>query len=153
MTYPTEYLFLNTSDADSVVLYENGLIQPNSTDIDPEAGTIVFSTDELNNGQFFVAVVTFTVTNSVESAQSYDVPHLLDWHNLPYDLDGGRYYNKSGEQTITIRSSQLSMVYITSNEHTPGNVVQLQEYISVNVSITLPEVSFHTYHVENRVYI
>lgn len=141
MNYPTEYFFINSNNTDAVRLFKNGILQSNSTDIDHESGTVVFQTDSLASRQVFVAFVILMVTNSVENAQSYIVPHYLDWHNLPYGLEGGRNYSASGEQTIPIKSFQLSMVYTTSDENTPGNIIQLQEYISVNVSVTLPEVS------------
>lgn len=47
-------------------------------------------------------------------------------------------------QTLTISTEsvvpQLSMNFTTSDVNTPGNIIQLEELISVNVSITLPEV-------------
>ena len=47
-------------------------------------------------------------------------------------------------QTLTIsmesKIPKLSMSFTTSDENTPSNIIQLDEYISVNVSITLPEV-------------
>ena len=139
--YPTEYFFINPNNTDAVLLYKNGVLQSNSTDIDHENGSVVFQTNSLAAREVFVIVLTLTVTNRVENAQSYIVPHYLDWHNLPYGLEGGRNYNASGEQTIPIKSFQLSMVYTTSDENTPNNIIQLQEYISVNISVTLPEVS------------
>ena len=140
--YPTEYLFINTSDVDAaVLLYIDGILQSNSTDVEHENGSVVFRTDSLAPGEVLVGVVTLTVTNNVENARSYIIPHYLEWHNLPYGLEGGRTYNTSGEQTLSIKTSQLSMVYTTSDENTPGNMIQLQEYISVNVSVTIPEVS------------
>ena len=36
------------------------------------------------------------------------------------------------------------MEFTTSDEHTPGNMIQLYELISVNISITLPEVSYNS---------
>lgn len=36
---------------------------------------------------------------------------------------------------------QLSMVYTTSNEYTPGNLLKLEEQVNFNISITIPEVS------------
>ena len=138
--YPTEYFFINSNNTNAVQLYKNGILQPNSTDIDHENGTVVFRTDSLASRQVFVVVIILTVTNNVENDQSYIVPHYLDWHNLPYGLEGGRNYNVSGEQIIPIKRFQLSMAYSTSDENTPGNVVQLQEYLSVNVSVTIPEV-------------
>lgn len=35
---------------------------------------------------------------------------------------------------------QLSMAYTTSDENTPDSIIQMQERISLNVSIILPEV-------------
>lgn len=35
---------------------------------------------------------------------------------------------------------KLSMSFTTSDENTLSNIIQLEEYISLNVSITLPEV-------------
>ena len=139
--YPTDYFFINPNNTNAVQLYINGVLQSNSTDIDHENGTVVFRTDSLASRQVFVIVTILTVTNNVENAQSYIVPHYLDWHNLPYGLEGGRNYNVSGEQIIPIKTFQLSMAYSTSDKNTPGNMVQLQEYISVNVSVTIPEVS------------
>lgn len=90
---------------------------------------------------WLIAAITLTALNTVENANSYVVPHTLDWHNLPYGLEGGRYYNTSGDHSIPIKTSQLSVDFITSDGNTPGNIVQLQEQISVNVTVTLPEVS------------
>ena len=44
--------------------------------------------------------------------------------------------------TISVESNtpQLSMVFSTSDSNTPGNIIQLEELVSVNVSVTLPEV-------------
>ena len=39
------------------------------------------------------------------------------------------------------KTPQLSIELSTSDEYTPGSIVQLQEIIGLNVSITLPEVS------------
>ena len=36
---------------------------------------------------------------------------------------------------------QLLMLYITSNEYTPGNLLKLEEQVNFNISVTLPEVS------------
>jgi hypothetical protein len=142
MDYPTEYFFINPNTTDAVQLYKDGILQPNSTaDIDDENGIVVFRTDSLASRQVFVPVLTLTVKNNVENAQSYTVPHYLEWYNLPYGLEGGRNYSASGEQIIPIKSFQLSMEYSTFDENTPGNMVQLQEYISVNVSVTIPEAS------------
>ena len=142
MDYPTEYFFINPNTTNAVQLYKNGILQSNnSADIDDENGTVVFRTDSLASREVFVAVLILTVTNNVENAQSYIIPHYLDWHNLPYGLEGGRNYSTSGEQVIPIKIFQLSMIYSTSDENTPGNVVQLQEYLNVNVSVTIPEAS------------
>ena len=142
MDYPTEYFFINPNTTNAVQLYKDGILQSNnSADIDDENGTIVFRTDSLASREVFVAVLILIVKNNVENAQRYSVPHYLDWHNLPYGLEGGRNYSASGEQIIPIKTFQLSMVYSTSDENTPGNMVQLQEYINVNVSVTIPEAS------------
>ena len=142
MDYPIEYFFINPNTTNAVQLYKDGILQSNnSADIDDENGTIVFRTDSLASREVFVAVLILTVKNNVENAQRYSVPHYLDWHNLPYGLEGGRNYSASGKQIIPIKTFQLSMVYSTSDENTPGNMVQLQEYINVNVSVAIPEAS------------
>ncbi len=38
------------------------------------------------------------------------------------------------------KTPQLSIELSTSDEYTPGSIVQLQEVIGLNVSVTLPEV-------------
>ena len=35
---------------------------------------------------------------------------------------------------------QLSMEFMTSDVNTPSNIIQLEEIVSMNISITLPEV-------------
>ena len=142
VTYPTEYFYVNISDVDAVLLYKDGTVQSNSIDI--QNGTFVFRTDSLAAFEVLVAVATLIVTNDVANAASYVVPHYLDWHNLPYGLEGGRNYNVSGEQIVPIKAFQLSMAYTTSDENTQGNMVQLQEYVSVNVTVTVPEVYIAT---------
>lgn len=141
VTYPTEYFSLDTNDTESVRLYINGVLQENSSTVNPENGTILCSTNMLDPQVWLIAAITLTALNTVENANSYVVPHTLDWHNLPYGLEGGRYYNTSGDHSIPIKTSQLSVDFITSDGNTPGNIVQLQEQISVNVTVTLPEVS------------
>ena len=37
---------------------------------------------------------------------------------------------------------QLSMFFVTSDENTPSNIIQVDEYISLNISVTLPEVGY-----------
>ena len=140
VTYPIQYFYVDSNNTDALRLFVNGNLQTNSSTADPDSGIIVFNADMLNPREFFVVVVSLTATNSVENANSYTVPHTLDWHNLPYGLEGGRFYNATGERMVPIKTTQLSMVYTTSDENTPGDVVQVQEQISVNVSITLPEV-------------
>ena len=48
-------------------------------------------------------------------------------------------------QTLTVsmdsKTPQLSITYATSDENTPDNTVQLEELISLNVSVQFPEVS------------
>ena len=141
MDYPTEYFFIDTNNTNAVQLYKNLILQSNRTEIDHENGTVVFRTDSLASRETFIGVVMLRVRNNVMNAQNYTVPHYLDWHNLPYGLEGGRHYNTSGKQIIPIKRFQLSMAYSTSDDNTPGNMVQLQEYISVNVTVTIPEVS------------
>ena len=43
--------------------------------------------------------------------------------------------------SVRSKTPQLSIGLSTSDEYTPGSIVQLQEIIELNVSITLPEVS------------
>ena len=43
--------------------------------------------------------------------------------------------------SVGSKTPQLSIELSTSDEYTPGSIVQLQEIIGLNVSITLPEVS------------
>ena len=43
--------------------------------------------------------------------------------------------------SVGSKTPQLSIELSTSDEHTPGSIIQLQEVISLNVSVTLPEVS------------
>ena len=48
-------------------------------------------------------------------------------------------------QTLTTsvesKSLQLSMTYTTSDENTPDNIIQMEEQISMTVTVTLPEVA------------
>lgn len=140
VTYPTQYFYVDSNDTDALRLFVNGDLQPNSSTVDPDSGIIVFNTNMLNPREFFVVIVSLTATNSVKNANNYAILHTLDWHNLPYGLEGGRFYNTTGERTVTIKTTQLLMIYTTSDENTPGDMVQVQEQISINVSITLPEV-------------
>lgn len=140
VTYPIQYFYVDSNDTDALRLFVNGNLQPNSSTVDPDSGIIVFNADMLNPREFFVVVVSLTATNSVENANSYTVAHTLDWHNLPYGLEDGRFYNTTGERMVPIRTTQLLMVYTTSDENTPSDMVQVQEQISANISITLPEV-------------
>lgn len=145
VTYPTEYLSLNESDMDSTILIHNinGTNRLYSISIDTVDGTIVFSIDELEGTDTLEATMIFSLTNSVENIQSYVVPHQLDWHNLPYELPAdGRYYTTSGSQTVQIASSQLTLLYSTSNTDTLTNKVQLQEFIYLNITVVPPEVSY-----------
>ena len=43
--------------------------------------------------------------------------------------------------SVGSKTPQLSIELSTSDEYTPGSVIQLQEIIGLNVSVTLPEVS------------
>ena len=43
--------------------------------------------------------------------------------------------------SVGSKTPQLSIELSTSDEYTPGSVIQLQEVIGLNVSVTLPEVS------------
>ena len=140
VTYPTKYFLIDTNYTDSVRLILNGILQPNSSTVDPDNGAVIFSTDVLEPREFLVATMSIVAKNNVENADSYTIPHTLDWSNLPYGFDGGRFYNRSGELAIPIKTTQLSKVYTTSDENTPGNIVQTQEQIGLNVSVTLPEV-------------
>lgn len=45
---------------------------------------------------------------------------------------------------------QLSMNFTTSDINTPGSIIQLEELISMNVSITLPEVRLFNYIKYNQ---
>lgn len=138
--YPTEYFFLDANNTDSVQLHINGILQPNSTTADTESGKVTARTDMLVPEEDLVATLTLTARSNVENANSYTVPYTLDWHNLPYGMNGGRFYDTSGEEFLLIKTSQLSMDYTTSDENTPSGIVQIQEQISVNVSVILPEV-------------
>ena len=140
--YPTEYFFLDANNTDSVQLHINGILQPNSTTADTESGKVTARTDMLVPEEDLVATLTLTARSNVENANSYTVPYTLDWHNLPYGMDGGRFYDTSGEEFLLIKTSQLSMDYTTSDENTPSGIVQIQEQISVNVSVILPEVPY-----------
>lgn len=142
VTYPTRYLFLNDSVADSTVLLLNGEIRLYSVSPDTVAGTIVYSTDELQASDTLEVTTVFKLTQNVVNGQNYTVDHLLDWHNLPYELSAeGRYYNTSGSQEIRIAGSQLSLSYVTSNQDTLTSDLQLQEFALFNVTVTPPEVS------------
>ena len=43
--------------------------------------------------------------------------------------------------SVGSKTPQLLIELSTSDEYTPGSVIQLQEVIGLNVSVTLPEVS------------
>ena len=138
--YPIKYFFLDTNDTNSVLLHIDGVLQPDSVAIETEIGKVTANTTMLEPEVDLVATLTLTARNNVENSDSYAVPYTLDWHNLPYGMDGGRFYDRNGEEALIIKSSELSMEYTTSDENTPGDIVQIQEQISINVSVILPEV-------------
>ncbi len=142
VTYPTEYLYINNSDINSTVLILNGETRLYSVSLDIVAGTVVFSTDELQANDNLEVTTIFKLTQSVVNSQNYTIDHVLDWHNLPYELPAeGRYYNTSGKQILLIEKSQLFLSYVTSNEDTLTSDLQLQEFVYLNVTVTPPEVN------------
>ena len=142
VTYPTEYLYLNDSDINSTVLILNGETRLYSVSLDVAAGTVVFSTDELQTNDNLEVTTIFKLTQSVANSHQYTIDHVLDWHNLPYELPAaGRYYNTSGKQIVQIAKSQLFLSYDTSNKDTLTSDIQLQEFIYLNVTVIPPEVS------------
>lgn len=139
VTYPKEYLSVNESDIDSAMLLLNGMTQLYPAFID--SGTVIFSIEKLGATDTLQSIIVFTLEQNIVNSQIYTVKHLLEWHNLPYELPAeGRHYNTTGIQSIQIASSQLTLSYTTSNEDTPANNVQLQEYVYLNLTIIPPEV-------------
>ena len=142
VTYPTEYLYVNNSDINSTVLILNGETRLYSVSLDIVAGTVVFSTDELQANDNLEVTIIFKLTQNVVNSQNYTIDHVLDWRNLPYELPAeGRYYNTSGKQILLIEKSQLFLSYVTSNEDTLTSDLQLQEFVYLNVTVTPPEVN------------
>ena len=103
--------------------------------------TVAASADMLVQQDLLIIAAFLTAKTSVVNAESYTVSYNIEWHEFPYGVDGGHSYNMTGEETIQIKTSEVSIVYSTSDENTPCNIVQIQEYITMNVSVTLPEVS------------
>lgn len=136
--FPPEYFIL---DSNNTFLYINGALQPGSVTVDAGSSTVTAGTDILVSDDDLVAIFTLIASNNVENSDNYTIPYSLEWHSLPYGADGGRHYSTSGERNVTIKSSELSMDYSTSDDNTPGAIVQIQEMMSVNVSVILPEVS------------
>ncbi len=143
VTYPTEYLYVNNSDINSTVLILNGETRLYSVSLDIVAGTVVFSTDELQANDNLEVTIIFKLTQNVVNSQNYTIDHVLDWRNLPYELPAeGRYYNTSGKQILLIENkSQLVLSYVTSNEDTLMSDLQLQEFVYLNVTVMPPEVN------------
>ena len=143
VTYPTEYFYLNESNANSTLFFLNGGTQLFNVTVNSTAGEVVFSLDEFGATDTLEVTTVFILTNSVRNRQLYNLDHVLDWHNLPYELPAeGRYYTTSRTQLIFIASSQLVLDITTSaDENTLNDFVQLQEYLYMNLTITLPEVS------------
>ncbi len=140
--YPTEYLYLNDGDVNSTLLILNGGTRLFSVSPDTTAGTVTYSTDKLQATDTLEVTTVFKLTQNIVNGQVYNVDHLLDWHNLPYELPAeGRYYNTNGSQEIQIAGSQLSLSFTTSDENTPTSYLQLQEFVFFNVTVTPPEVS------------
>ena len=42
--------------------------------------------------------------------------------------------------SVAAKSPQLSIDFTTSDENTPESMIQLNEVVSMNISVTLPEV-------------
>ena len=142
VTYPIEYFYLNESVANFTLLFLNGDTQLFNVTVNSTAGEVVFSVDELGATDTLEATTVFTLTNGVRNRQFYNLDHVLDWHNLPYELPAeGRYYTTSRTQRIFIASSRLMLDFTTSDENTLNDFVQLQEYVYMNLTIVLPEVS------------
>ena len=140
VTYSTDYFYLNATDPDSTMLLLEGTTRLYSVNTDNE-GEIIFGADELQPGHTLEARAYFKLTNTVESSNVYTIPHLLEWHNLPYEAaNSGREYSTTGDHTIAIKTTQLSMDYMTSDTRTPDENVQIGEYVYMNVTIVLPEV-------------
>ncbi len=142
VTYSTKYLYLNDSDVDSTVLLLNGVTRLYSVSPDTTAGTVIYSANVLQASDTLEVTTVFKLTQIVVNSQNYTIDHLLDWHNLPYELQAeGRYYNTCSSQEIQIAGSQLSLSYTTSNVDTLTSDLQLQEFVFFNVTVTPPEVS------------
>ena len=140
--WQTEFLYLNESDptfAFSVNSIDVANFTPNAT-FNNSMGMVPYRLDEKEVDDSVRTLLGLILTNNVKSRAVYMVPFTAVWHSLPYDYEGGRAYSDDGQISFTIADLQLGTTFSTSNPLTPDDEVQFQEQVSINVTITFPEV-------------
>ena len=161
--YLTEFFYFNENATDSTNFLYNEIpvsnFKPTST-IDNTIGTVLFDRNELEASTLIEATVKLILRNGVRSGERYEINFEAEWNSLPYGYVGGRSYNSIGKITIyipvgyireiayshsgtitaPINDTDISLSYFTSNPLTPDLDLQVQEVISINVTIFFPEV-------------
>lgn len=140
--YLTEFMFLDGSDA----IFEFSVNDVLVDDFTPSAivsggmGMVPYRLDEKGVDDSVLTLLGLTLTNNVVSRSDYTVYFTAVWHSLPPGYEGGRSYSDDGEIQFTIDDLQIGMTFTTSNPLTPDDDLQFQEQVSVNITITFPEV-------------
>ena len=101
---------------------------------------VTYRLDEKEVDETVSKVLGLFLTNNVQSRLEYIVPFTAEWHSLPPGYEGGRSYEDAGELTVSISDLVIALSYSTSNPLTPGDDLQFQEQVSLNVTVTFSEV-------------
>lgn len=141
--YLTQFMHFNESDPTSSVLLVAAMalanFTPNAT-IDGDLGSVPYDQDEKEAEDALETILVLTLESQVHSDTEYEVPFDVIWHSLPYGYDGGRNYSYSGVLTLSTYDLRIEFSHVTSNPLTPGAILQVQEQILANITVTFPEV-------------
>lgn len=136
-------MHFNESDPDSSTLLANSMavanFTPNAT-ISGDRGSVPYDRDEKVVEDTLETVLVLILQDTVQSDTQYQVSFDVVWHSLPYDYEGGRNYSYSGVLVLSTRDVLVSVTHTTSNPLTLGTLLQVQEQIFSNITVTLPEV-------------
>ena len=139
-----QFMHFNESDRDASVLLSNSIAVANFTpnaSISGDEGFVPYDRDEKEAEETLEPIMRLILQDMVQEDTEYQVLFDVVWHSLPYDYEGGRAYSHSGVLVLSTLDFRSSLSFITSNPFTPGTLVQAQEQIFVNITVTFPEVA------------
>ena len=141
--YLTQFFYFNESSVNSTILYYDSVQMVNYTlnvSVDNPIGSVLFGLDEIESTASVITAVQLILTNNIRSSSSYILTYEVDWNSLSYGLEGGRSYNYTATIRVPTPDISLFLSYLTSDPFTTDPDIQVQEVVSINITILFPEV-------------